>query len=195
MFATREINSSICYWLILKLSHEWNANGVFIRIEDVIYGCVHLHLGIISLCTKVWSKFSSLFIQLQPRRQRMEATSVELEINLVAKNTHVFRYFIDMHPGLVMFENQYEIKNTPTLRMVITNSCSAWHTIISWNIIRAFYTSSIYYISMFETYCTIFTTSSGIHQHSLEHIKLLNTTCNHVITITIWNVIFCMLLT
>ena len=55
----------------------------------------------------------------------MEATSVELEINLVAKNTHVFRYFIDMHLGLVMFENQYEIKNTPTLRMVITNSCSA----------------------------------------------------------------------
>ena len=150
MFATREINSSICYWLILKLSHEWNANGVFIRIEDVIYGCVHLHLGIISLCTKVWSKLSSLFIQLQPRRQRMEATSVELEINLVAKNTHVFRYFIDMHLGLVMFENQYEIKNTPTLRMVITNSCSAWHTIISWNNPSFLYIFNILYFNVWN---------------------------------------------
>ena len=55
----------------------------------------------------------------------MEATSVELEINLVAKNTHVFRYFIDMHLGLVMFENQYEIENKTTLRMVSTNYSSA----------------------------------------------------------------------
>lgn len=43
---------------------------------------------------------------------------------------------------------------------------------------------------MFEMDCTIFPTSLGIHQHNLEHIKLLNTTCNHVITITILNVMF-----
>ena len=51
----------------------------------------------------------------------MEATAVELEIILLAKNTRVFRYFVDMHLGLVMFENQYEIENKTTLRMVNTN--------------------------------------------------------------------------
>ena len=55
----------------------------------------------------------------------MEATAVELEIILVAKNTLVFRYVVDMHLGLVMFENPYEIKTTPKLEMVSTNHSSA----------------------------------------------------------------------
>ena len=55
----------------------------------------------------------------------MEATAVELEIILLAKNTRVFRYFVDMHLGLVMFEDPYEIKNTTTLRSVSKNYSSA----------------------------------------------------------------------
>ena len=50
----------------------------------------------------------------------MEATAVELEIILLAKNTRVFRYFFNMHLGLVMFENSYEIQNTTTIRIVIS---------------------------------------------------------------------------
>ena len=48
----------------------------------------------------------------------METTAVELEIILLAKNTRVFRYFFNMHLGLVMFENSYEIQNTTTIRIV-----------------------------------------------------------------------------
>ena len=55
----------------------------------------------------------------------METTAVELEIILLAKNTRVFRYFFNMHLGLVMFENPYEIQNTTTLRIVSTNYYSA----------------------------------------------------------------------
>ena len=50
----------------------------------------------------------------------MEATAVELEIIPLAKNTRVFRYFFNMHLGLVMFENSYEIQNTTTIRIVIS---------------------------------------------------------------------------
>ena len=61
----------------------------------------------------------------------MEATAVELEIILLAKNTRVFRYFFNMHLGLAMFENPYDIKKTIKLRMVSTNYSSGYHTIIS----------------------------------------------------------------
>ena len=55
----------------------------------------------------------------------MEATAVELGISLLPKNIRVFRYFVDMHLGLVMFENPYEIKNTLKLEIVGTNHSSA----------------------------------------------------------------------
>ena len=55
----------------------------------------------------------------------MEATAFELEIILLAKHKRVFLYFVDMHLGLVMFENSYEIQNTTTIRIVRTNYYSA----------------------------------------------------------------------
>ena len=59
---------------------------------------------------------------------------LNLKKSFKQKNKRVFRYFVDMHLGLVMFENPYEIQNTVTLRIVSTNYYSAWQIIISWNI-------------------------------------------------------------